>query len=75
MQRSHRQMPKKVKKTEQVNIRLTPKGVEDIDRIAEAEHRNRTELIRFLVEWSIAQYDQVGSLRSLLTSKVIIPKK
>ena len=75
MQRSRRPMPKKIKKTEQVNIRLTPKGVEDLDRIAEVEHRDRSELVRFLVDWSIAQYDQVGSLRSLLTSKVVAPKK
>ena len=66
-------MPKKAKKTEQVNIRLTPKAVEDIDRIAEAEERDRSELVRFLIEWSVAQYDQVGSLRTLLTSKVVVP--
>ena len=66
-------MPKKAKKTEQINIRLTPKAVEDIDRIAEAEHRDRSELVRFLVDWSIAQYEQVGSLRTLLTSKIVAP--
>jgi hypothetical protein len=45
------------------------------DRIAEAEHRDRSELVRFLIDWSIAQYDQVGSLGTLLTSKVITSKK
>jgi uncharacterized protein (DUF1778 family) len=68
-------MPKKAKKTHQVNIRLTPKAVEDIDRIAEIEDRDRSELARFLIEWAIAQYDQVGSLRALLVSKVVPPKK
>ncbi len=68
-------MPKKAKKTHQLNIRLTPKAVEDIDRIAEIEDRDRSELARFLIEWAIAQYDQVGSLRLLLVSKVVPPKK
>jgi hypothetical protein len=48
---------------------------DNADRFAEAEHRDRSELVRFLIDWSVAQYDQAGSLRTLLTSKVFVPKK
>ena len=68
-------MRKKAKKTEQLNIRLTPKAVDDIDRIAEIEDRDRSELARFLIEWAVAQYDQVGSMRLFKVSKGDSPKK
>jgi hypothetical protein len=64
-------LTRKAKKTEQINIRFTEKAVQDLDRIAAAESRDRSELARFFVEWASAQYDSVGSLRTLLRSPAL----
>lgn len=62
---------RKSKKTEQINIRFTERSVGEIDRIADVEERDRSELVRIFVDWAISQYDIAGSLRVLRTATLM----
>ena len=62
---------RKGKKTEQINIRFTEGSTQELDRIADVEDRDRSELVRLLIDWSLSQYDIAGSLRVLRRSNII----
>jgi hypothetical protein len=60
----------KDKKTQQLTVRVTQKTLEDIDAIAHADKRDRSDVVRLLIEWAASQYVHAGTLRDLVSLKL-----
>lgn len=48
--------------TQQINVRWCPADVNSIDEIANREMHDRSEVVRFLVQWALPYYQVFGSI-------------
>lgn len=62
---------RKGKKINQLNTRVSPVLLEGIDRIATIEERDRSDVVRSFLEWSIEQYDLVSTISPIAVLKLL----